>query len=265
MTATRQPAQAGRRAPGRARRPGDTPTRRGRTAALWPRTLPRPDRRSCRRRARRRPRRCHPRGGRSSPGRDTERPDSAPVQRSHIGCAATPATPGPAPRAITRSRSSQDSCPTCSPAVANHHRPGRLRCPRNDANPRTAATRSNATFQQPPSGSRRGVPSVPANSTSTSAAAPAYRHPIAEPAPATRHQAPHDRLRSPWCLKLSGSAPPNASGALAMPQLLGQGHRPSLRCFVSDLDRPFCHPCPMTLIRVTRSAPSDDHGQFRCL
>jgi hypothetical protein len=38
-------------------------------------------------------------------------------------------------RAISRSRPSQDPCPTCCPVVAGHHRPGRLHCPRNDANP----------------------------------------------------------------------------------------------------------------------------------
>ena len=53
--------------------------------------------------------------------------------------------------------------------------------------PRTGTTRSNATFQQPLSGSRRSVPSTSMNSTSTSAAAPAGCRPRAEPAPATEH------------------------------------------------------------------------------
>ena len=92
------------------------------------------------------------------------------------------------------------ACPTCSPVVANHHRPGRLRCPRNDANPRTGATRSNATFQQPLSGSRRGVPSASMNSTSTPAAVPARCRPAGRAR--TCHQAPHDRRLITWCLNL---------------------------------------------------------------
>ena len=72
---------------------------------------------------------------------------------------------------------------TCPAAVANHHRPSRLRCPRNHAN---QATRSKAKFQQPPSGSRRITPSPPTNSASTPPAAPASCH-SAEPAPATKH------------------------------------------------------------------------------
>ena len=97
------------------------------------------------------------------------RPEAVSAQYSHIGCAATPTTSGSASRAISRSRSSQDSWPTSSPVLANHHQPGRFRCPRNQANPRTGKTRSNATHQQRLNGSRRTIPSASMNSASATA------------------------------------------------------------------------------------------------
>jgi hypothetical protein len=122
----------------------------------------------------------------------------------------------------------------------------RLRCPRNEANPRTGDTRSNGTFQQLLSGSRRRVPSASMNSTSTPAAAPAGRR------PATKHLTIDPDHSVP---QLNGSTPPNALGALAMPQLLW--HRTAIcdenlhTFLVSDLDRLFCHPGIMISGRIT--------------
>lgn len=53
------------------------------------------------------------------------------------GCEATPTTLGEASSSISWSRSSHDSCPTCSPVVANHHIPGKFRCPRKLGKSRT--------------------------------------------------------------------------------------------------------------------------------
>src|SRR5689334_22952777 len=67
---------------------------------------------------------------------------------------ATASTPGSASSAISTSRSTHDSQPTCSPVPENHHQPGQFRCPRNDAKPRTGLTRSNRADQQAASGLR---------------------------------------------------------------------------------------------------------------
>ena len=103
MTVTGQPAQVGR--VHRAELPGPLilPPDLRRTAARWPRTPPRPSRRSAGRDARRRPHRCHPPGGRNSPGRDAP---SGRIPRSTAATSAArqpPTTSGSASRAISRS------------------------------------------------------------------------------------------------------------------------------------------------------------------
>jgi len=95
-------------------------------------------------------------------------PDSL-TQCSHIGWDATASTPGSASSAISTSRSTHDSQPTCSPVRENHHQPGQFRCPRNDTKLRTGLTRSNRAGQQAASGLRSRPRSGSTFSTSTSA------------------------------------------------------------------------------------------------
>src|SRR5689334_21036551 len=76
-------------------------------------------------------------------------PDSL-TQCSHTGRDATASTPGSASSAISTSRSTHDSQPTCSPVRENHHQPGQFRCPRNDAKPRTGLTARTAPISRPP-------------------------------------------------------------------------------------------------------------------
>ena len=68
-----------------------------------------------------------------------------------------------------RSRSSQDSNPTCPPVVADHHRPLRCRCPCREANRRTGRPCSNGTATASASGTRCSTPSPHTWSTSKAA------------------------------------------------------------------------------------------------
>ena len=133
------------------------------------------------------------------PGRTQSTPGPIPWSS-----AATSATRQPPPPQGQRPGPSADpaSARTHAPGghSENHHRRGRLRCPRNDANPPNGAARSNARFQQRLSGPRWITPCVPTNSTSTPATGPGRQQPPGRDR--ICHQAPHDPQTITRCLNL---------------------------------------------------------------
>lgn len=79
----------------------------------------------------------------------------SPDHNSQNGWAENPTISGSKSSSIATSRSTHDSYPTCSPVVADHHSPGKFRCPLKEGNDLDGPARSNGRFQHDGRGSRR--------------------------------------------------------------------------------------------------------------
>jgi hypothetical protein len=86
-------------------------------------------------------------------------------QNGQNGCGANATTRGSKPSSMAWSRSSHDSNPTWRPTVADHHNPGKVRCPLNDGTTALAGKPRTAPRPPPPTAHaapRRQHPRIPA-------------------------------------------------------------------------------------------------------